>query len=129
MCPLGTSLLRLNFYLLFYAACSAHKICLLIMLKNKNCTWSIITIYVQICMNNSLLTADKLERLFYQGALYKWQQIIYNVYNNYVLIDNDCSIRVYQSIVGIMHYAQNYTSIIDWSLVSMTCELKCSLAI
>ena len=42
-----------------------------IMLKNKNCTQSIITIYIQIGMNKSLLIADNLGRLFYQGAFIK----------------------------------------------------------
>ena len=50
---LGTGLLYLLFYLLCYAAVlTAHKIYL-------------ITIYIQICMNKSLLIADYLERLFY----------------------------------------------------------------
>ena len=43
-----------------------------LMLKNKNCAQS-----YQICMNTSLLTADNLERLFYQGILiYCKQQIL-----------------------------------------------------
>ena len=40
-------------------------IMLKIMLKNKNCAQSIITIYIQIYMNKSLLVADNVERLFY----------------------------------------------------------------
>ena len=43
------------------------------MLKNKNCAKPIVTSYIQICMNKSLLMADNLERLFL-GCIYKWQQ-------------------------------------------------------
>ena len=63
-----------------------------IMLKNKNCAQSIITICIQICMNKSLFIADHI----LLGCIYKWWQNTL-----YVFLDNDCSIRVYQSYVGI----------------------------
>ena len=78
-----------------------------IMLKNlRIVAQSIITTYKQICMNKSLLIADNLERLFYQGVFINGRL--------YVLLNNDCSIRVYQSFVSIFqkyillcwHYVQ-----------------------
>ena len=62
-----------------------------IMLKNKNCAYSVFTIRVQVCVNKPLLTLDNLERLFYQGVLNKWQQ----QNTQHIVLDNDCSIRVY----------------------------------
>ena len=47
-------------------------------------------------MNKSQFTADNLERLLL-GCIYKWQQN-----TPYVLLDNDCSITVYQSFVAIL---------------------------
>ena len=64
------------------------------------------------------------------GCIYKWQQNIL-----YVLLGNDCSVRVYQSIIccnflkifpimlalclmlSVTYYAQSYAGIIGWSLV------------
>ena len=73
------------------------------------------------------LIADSLERLFYYGVFINCRK------HCYVLLDNDCSIRVYQSFVkniscyaGIMLsafsdplYAQNYAGIIGWSLMEV----------
>ena len=55
---------------LFLLCCTAAvlknlPIMLKIILKNKNCAWSIITIIIQICIKKSLIIADNLERLFY----------------------------------------------------------------
>ena len=58
--------IMLIFYLLCYAALLINlPIMLKIMLKNKNCAQSIITICIQIYMNKSLLVADNVERPFY----------------------------------------------------------------
>ena len=46
-----------------------------IMLKNKNCAWSIITIFIQIYMNKSLLIADNIERLFYYSVFINGSKI------------------------------------------------------
>ena len=54
-------------------------------------------------------------------------------YTAYILLDNDCSIRVYKLFVVIFqklclmllvtYYAQNYAGIIGWFLVLHTKEL------
>ena len=78
-------------------------------------------------MNKSLLTADYLERLFYRVYVFINDSKIH-----YVLLYNDCSIRVYQSFVAISknysYYAgimlnafsdllcSNYAGMIGWSL-------------
>ena len=79
---------------------------------------------MQIFMNKSSLIVDNVcIRVYKQNTLY-------------VLLDNDCSIRVYQSFVAILqkiipimlalclmlsvtYYAQNCTGIIGWSLIVM----------
>ena len=67
-----------------------------IMHKIKNCASSIITICIQICINKSLLIAEILERLFYWGVFINGSKMHCMFY-----IDNDCSIRVYQTFVII----------------------------
>ena len=91
-----------------------------------------ITIYIQICMNKSKLIADNLERLLF---IAKWQQN-----TPQVLLDNDCSIRVYQSFVIIFqnyfllclntfsaYYAKNYPGIIGWLLTMAMATLFTSV--
>ena len=74
-----------------------------------------------------ILIEDNFRKTVLLGCIYKWQQNTL-----YVLLVNDCSIRVYQSfdaifkkiIIGlalclmllVTHYAQNYAGIIGWSL-------------
>ena len=63
-----------------------------IMLKDKNCALSIITIYIQICMNK------------YSGQFRK-TVLLGCIYNTlYALLDNDCSIRVYQSLLQFFKF-------------------------
>ena len=78
-------------------------------------------------MNKSLLIADNLGRLILLGCIYKWQQNTL-----YALLDNDCSIRVYQSFVAVLQNISYYagimlnafshllcSGIIDWSLLEL----------
>ena len=50
-------------------------------------------------MNKSLLIADNLEGLFYYRVY-----LLMAANTLYVLLDNDCSIRVYQSFVANISY-------------------------
>ena len=56
--------------------CSVHIIYLLAMLKNKICAQSIITIYIQICMNKSLHIQQTIQKhCFYQGVFINGSKI------------------------------------------------------
>ena len=90
--------------------CSAHKIYPL-------CSRIRIVLYIQICINKSLLIAENLETVLL-GCIYRWQQ-------NNVLFDNDCSIRVYQSLCCIF---SNYAGIMLHAFSDLLAMLNIILA-
>ena len=80
-----------------------------------------------MCMNKLLLIAENLERPF----IWVYLQMALSA-----LLENDCSIRVYQLfvaffqkifpimlalclILSVTYYAQNYAGIIGWSLTTV----------
>ena len=64
-------------------------------------------------MNKLLLIADNLEGLFYWGVF---------INDTYVLLYNDCSIRVYQSFVANFSNISYYASI----MLNVFSDLLCS---
>ena len=119
----------LNFYLLCYAAVLikftyyAQKLC-----SRTRIVLSLLSLfsYIQIPMNKSLLIADNLERLFIRVySTYSQIMTVQLEYINHLLkIFKNNIISYYAGIMlSVTYYAQNYTGMIDWSLVFDVSEL------
>ena len=130
--------IMLIFYLLAMLCCSAYKVYLLcsILCSRIRIVLSLLSLFIykfawishysRQCTKTGLL-----------GCVYKCHQIML-----YVLLKNNCLIRVYQSFVAIFkkifsivlvlclmlsvtYYAQNYADIIGWSLVHIIAMSPC----
>ena len=71
-------------------------------------------------MDKSILIADKCKRTVLLGCISKWQQNTL-----YVLLDNDYSIRVYQSFVAIFQNISYYAGIMLTAFIDLLCSKLC----
>ena len=70
-------------------------------------------------MDKSILIADNVKRLLL-GCISKWQQNTFHV-----LLDNDYSIRVYQSFVAIFQNISYYAGIMLNAFIDLLCSKLC----